>query len=78
MAEERKTSSKSSKRKIDEVEGDESDGKQNNIKRFLGASKAGRRCFVSSEKFHTSTCNPTCSSMIRNDRHMIHVDRIYL
>lgn len=45
MAEE-KASSKPAKRKIDEVEDDESDDKQNNIKRFFGASEAGRSCLT--------------------------------
>ena len=52
MAEE-KASSKPAKRKIDEVEDDESDGKQDNIKRFFGASKAGRRCLTLSIGFYT-------------------------
>ena len=43
------SSSKSAKRKIEEVEEDANDGKQNSIKRFFGASKEGKRrlrCFA--------------------------------
>ena len=43
---EKEASLKCGKRKIEEIEDDDSDGKRNSIKRFFGASKAGEETFV--------------------------------